>query len=267
MPRAHRTYIPGQYWHLTHRCHNKSFLLRAREDRRNWTQWAVKAYKRYYFTILNYCVTSNHIHILILYTKGQDSIARSMQLVQGNTAQYYNHRKKRSNAYWGDRYSATAIESGIHLRNCFAYIELKMIRAGAVNDPINWDFCGYQDIQRYRKRNVLIYYDALCSTFGANNMNHMKNLQIEMIENYQSKYGLKRCSEWTEAIAIGSPQYLENFRMQVKRKGVFAEKENAFGDSHFICETQAPYGEGFSTKISSIEGDNRWFILDFREHC
>ncbi len=27
MPRANRHFLPGQIWHLTHRCHEKAFLL------------------------------------------------------------------------------------------------------------------------------------------------------------------------------------------------------------------------------------------------
>ena len=27
MPRANRYFIPGQIWHLTHRCHKREFLL------------------------------------------------------------------------------------------------------------------------------------------------------------------------------------------------------------------------------------------------
>jgi len=28
MPRANRHYLPGQLWHITHRCHEKKFLLK-----------------------------------------------------------------------------------------------------------------------------------------------------------------------------------------------------------------------------------------------
>lgn len=27
MPRANRHYLPGQLWHITHRCHKMEFLL------------------------------------------------------------------------------------------------------------------------------------------------------------------------------------------------------------------------------------------------
>jgi hypothetical protein len=28
MPRANRYFLPGYIWHITHRCHQKEFLLR-----------------------------------------------------------------------------------------------------------------------------------------------------------------------------------------------------------------------------------------------
>jgi hypothetical protein len=37
MPRANRHFLPGQLWHLTHRCHEKAFLLKFARDRRRYT--------------------------------------------------------------------------------------------------------------------------------------------------------------------------------------------------------------------------------------
>ncbi|MCP4269641.1 MAG: transposase, partial [Candidatus Brocadiaceae bacterium] len=33
MARAKRHYIPGQIWHITHRCHKREFLLKFAKDR------------------------------------------------------------------------------------------------------------------------------------------------------------------------------------------------------------------------------------------
>ena len=63
MARAKRHFIPGYIWHLTHRCHKREFLLKFARDRRRWLYWLYQARKRYGLTILNYMVTSNHIHL------------------------------------------------------------------------------------------------------------------------------------------------------------------------------------------------------------
>ena len=74
MARAKRHYIPGQIWHITHRCHKREFLLKFSKDRRKWLQWLFEARRRYGLTILNYTVTSNHIHLLVADDKGRNVI-------------------------------------------------------------------------------------------------------------------------------------------------------------------------------------------------
>jgi putative transposase len=61
-------------------------------------------------------VTSNHIHLLVYDQDGRDIIPDFMQLVAGRSGQTYNQRKKRKAAYWEDRYHATTVETGEHLR-------------------------------------------------------------------------------------------------------------------------------------------------------
>ena len=96
MARAHRHFVPGQIYHITHRCHKWEFLLKYAKDRHRWLQWLFEAKKRYGLVILNYTVTSNHIHLLAYDSSGLDVTPRSMQLVAGRTGQEYNIRKKRS---------------------------------------------------------------------------------------------------------------------------------------------------------------------------
>ena len=64
MPRANRHFIPGLIWHITHRCHKKEFLLKFRRDKLAWMYWALQAKIRYGLIILNFMITSNHIHLL-----------------------------------------------------------------------------------------------------------------------------------------------------------------------------------------------------------
>jgi putative transposase len=89
MARANRHYISGYIWHITHRCHRRQFLLKFSKDRVRWLQWLVEARKRYGLVVLNYTVTSNHIHLLVLDKTGQKVIPSSIQLVAGRTAQEY----------------------------------------------------------------------------------------------------------------------------------------------------------------------------------
>jgi len=43
MPRANRHFLPGHVWHITHRCHQKKFLLKFARDRRCYLRWVFEA--------------------------------------------------------------------------------------------------------------------------------------------------------------------------------------------------------------------------------
>jgi REP element-mobilizing transposase RayT len=134
MPRANRHYLPNYVWHITHRCHKKDFLLRFVRDRRRWLYWLYEARGRCGLRVLDYTVTSNHIHLLVQ-DQGQGENARSMQLISGRTAQEYNQRKNRKGAFWEDRYHATAVDQDRHLARCIAYI-------WRLHLPAEQQFCG-----------------------------------------------------------------------------------------------------------------------------
>jgi len=99
MPRANRFFIPHHVWHITHRCHKQDFLLKFACDRQRWIQWLYEARKRFQISILNYTVTSNHIHLLVRDNIQPSEIPCSMQLVAGRMAQEYNRRKGRKGAF------------------------------------------------------------------------------------------------------------------------------------------------------------------------
>ena len=111
MARANRHYIPGHIWHLTHRCHKREFLLKFAKDRHRWLQWLFEARRRFGLKVLDYMVTSNHIHLLVFDREGEEVIPKSIQLVAGRTAQQYNERKSRKGAFWQDRYHAPPLRA------------------------------------------------------------------------------------------------------------------------------------------------------------
>lgn len=93
MPRANRYFLSGHVWHITHGCHKKEFLLKFGRDRKTWIHWLFESRYRYGIEVLNYTVTSNHIHLLVYGSGNREIIPRSLQLTAGRTAQSFNQRK------------------------------------------------------------------------------------------------------------------------------------------------------------------------------
>ena len=88
MPRANRIFLPGHIWHITHRCHKKEFLLTFAKDRQRWLYWLFQAKRRYGLSVLNYVVTSNHIHLLVKDT-GELVIPRNLHISFGQKCCYH----------------------------------------------------------------------------------------------------------------------------------------------------------------------------------
>ena len=65
--------------------------------------------KHFGLSILNFTVTSNHVHLIVSDNSIKDAIPKAMQLIAGRTGQEYNRRKSRKGAFWEDRYCATSL--------------------------------------------------------------------------------------------------------------------------------------------------------------
>jgi len=144
--------------------------------------------------------------------KGRDVIPNSIKLVAGRTGQEYNIRKKRKGAFWEDRYHATAIESEEHLLKCLTYIDLNMVRNGVVAHPSEWSFGGYNEIQKPRRKNVLIAYQKLSELTGFENYNTFREAHQEMVNESLAKGNKQRQIQWTESIAVGSKSFIETIK-------------------------------------------------------
>mgnify|MGYP006280905929 CR=1 FL=1 len=255
MPRANRHFVPGHIWHITHRCHNKAFLLEHREDRRLWLNWLQKARNRYGLPILDYTVTCNHIHLLVQDPGRPLSIARSMQLVQGRTAQIYNQRKERQSAFWGDRYHATAVERGPHLLRCLAYIDLNMVRAGIVQEPGQWKESGFREIQMDRPRSPVIDLHRLAGLVDATDLDMLRQKHETALHEALERDGTRRDNRWTESLAIGSEEFVDNFASALRARRERGEKpsQGPMPASVLREPKNVSYGDSDS---AALTGDN-----------
>jgi putative transposase len=242
LPRANRHFIPGHVWHITHRCHKKEFLLKFSKDRRQWIKWLFEARKRYNTSILDYIVTSNHIHLLVYDTGEPESIPKMMQLVAGRTAQEYNQRKSRKGAFWEDRYHATAIEKDEHLVHCLVYIDLNMVRAGVVDHPSDWKESGYNEIQNPRQRYAIIDHDRLLQLFEKRTIEDLKASHKQWVDLGLAARVRKRERKWAGSIAVGSDDFVSDTKRRLGIGRVVAD-----ADDFVLHEAREPYtvkGEG-----------------------
>jgi REP element-mobilizing transposase RayT len=262
MARANRHFIPGHAWHLTHRCHKREFLLKFKKDKQRWIYWLFQAKKRFGLCILNFTITSNHIHLLIFDTgNGSDVVPKSIQLIAGQTGQEFNSRKGRKGAFWEDRYHATAVAADNHLIRCMVYIDMNMVRAGVVKHPKEWPFSGYWYLQSFPQRYRLIDIDKVMKLVNLRDRDQFFETYRNWIDAAVKQGKRKRERQWTESIAVGPRQYVEKVKEHMGYKAI-GRKVIETKDSFVLRERNASYPDITEKSDKLPQDDNRLYWYD-----
>ena len=194
--------------HVTHRCHGRAFLFEHELDRTRYRARLFQASRRFRTVrLLNYVVTRNHVHLLVWAPRMQD-LSEMMKWLQGTFAQDYNRRLRREGAFWRGRFHATLVESGSHLSRCLLYLDLNMVRAGAVAHPAEWLCGGCRELLGLRKRYRAIDQARLFELLAVSDEADFRSWYSATLETECRRDPLRKEPHWSSAVAVGSPRWL-----------------------------------------------------------
>lgn len=238
-------------------------MLKFARDRQRWLRWLFESKKRFGTRILNYTVTSNHIHLLVQDDGSRDTLPKTIQLTASRTAQEYNLRKSRKGAFWEDRYHATAVQDDDHLIRCMAYIDLNMVRAGVVNHPSEWPFSGYNEILTPPRKYSLIDRRRLLFLFGFDDSDMFSKVYQGWVEDILRTSGHSREAKWTQSIAFGSKSFVEDIKDKLGFRAI-GRKVVGTKDGYELKEDMASYSADFGTKMSTLRPENsyKWRVYE-----
>jgi len=192
--------------------------------------------KEFGISVLTYSITSNHTHLLVR-AKDSESISAFMQKLEGEFAEWYNLRKKnRSGAFWGGRYWSTMVETGQYVRTCMRYVDLNMVRAGVVEHPEEWEWCGYSELVGGRQRYRLLDLGEVLDLLEYDSVEDFREEYQRGIKEAIEKRLLSREACWTESIAVGSEPFVRDVgEKTIKRVELSYE---ATGQSQWVVREQ-----------------------------
>src|SRR5580704_12074311 len=72
-------------------------------------------------------------------------VSSYMKLVKQRFSIWFNRSHRRFGTLWSERFKSVLVESGRALQTMSAYIDLNCVRAGLVEDPKDYRFCGYAE--------------------------------------------------------------------------------------------------------------------------
>jgi putative transposase len=134
MPRLPRYFAPGLPLHIIVRGNNRDPVFRSNQDAGTYRAYLREVAEANGLAVHAYVLMTNHVHVLATPATAA-SAPRTMQVVDGRYAKYFNFIYERTGTIWEGRYRATAVDSDRYLLACMRYIELNPVRAGMVKSP------------------------------------------------------------------------------------------------------------------------------------
>lgn len=138
--RKRRHLVAGAYYHVCARVNRKEFLLQSAVAKDMLVQTLASCIKKYAFTVENFAIMENHVHLLLHPLKAED-LPLIMRWLLGMYTKRYNARFKTCGCLWGDRYYSRTIQTPGDLLSAHRYIDQNPVRAKLVDWASDWPWC------------------------------------------------------------------------------------------------------------------------------
>jgi len=126
MPRKPRIEIAG-YYHIINRGVEQRVIFKEKEDYKKFEELFCTYAPSYGVTVHNYCLMSNHYHLLIEIEDGM--LSKFMRQINMNYAIYFNKKYKRSGHLWQGRFKSWYVTDEAYLHTLILYIEQNPVKA------------------------------------------------------------------------------------------------------------------------------------------
>jgi len=136
MPRKPRIHYPGALYHVMLRGNGGADVFLEDGDRYRFYLLLQEGVERFGFRIHAFCLMDYHIHLAL--QVGEISLSRIMQNLSFRYTQWINWRTKRKGHLFQGRYKAILIEEDEYLLQLVAYLHLNPVRAGMIDNPIDY---------------------------------------------------------------------------------------------------------------------------------
>ena len=143
-------------------------------------------------------------------------VSEYMKTVKQRFSVWYNRNHRRYGTLWADRFKSVLVEGqGNPLQTMAAYIDLNPVRAGIVDDPKDYRFCGYAEA-------VAGIAEAKCglssiwSAHGARQSDSARERALKVLDQedgHLPKAVILRCRVryFTDGAILGSAEFVRSF--------------------------------------------------------
>ena len=133
--------LDGAEYHVTARINRGEKIFLIEENKELFLKTLIRAKKKYSFTLKNFSIMGNHIHLLIKPGKNE-SLSRIMQWILSVFAQLWNKINNLRGHLWGDRFFSRIISGFVDFFRVFSYIDNNPVSAGMIEKAEQWEYGG-----------------------------------------------------------------------------------------------------------------------------
>ncbi len=148
MPRRPRIEIAG-YYHIINRGVEQRVIFKEAEDYEYFEELMCFYAKSFGITLHNYCLMSNHYHLLIEIV--QANLSKFMRQLNMNYAIYFNKKYKRTGHLWQGRFKSWYVTDEAYLYTLMCYIEQNPLKANMVKDIKEYLYSSYHYFLNYKE--------------------------------------------------------------------------------------------------------------------
>jgi hypothetical protein len=137
-----------------------------------------------------------------------------------------------------DRFDGRALQRGISGR------DLNMVRAGVVTHPSAWRWCSHAELMGARVRYRILSIDKLVDSLGGGSVGDMRASYAAGLNERLASLGNCREPQWTEALAVGSKDFVCAVQGQYRNRCQFVVEQSpteASGETWTVREPHEAY--------------------------
>jgi len=231
MPRRPRIEIPG-FYHIINRGVEQRTIFQEPADYEYFEELMCFYAKSHDITLHNYCLMSNHYHLLIEIT--QENLSKFMRQLNMNYAIYFNKKYKRVGHLWQGRFKSWYVTDEAYLYTLMLYIEQNPLKANMVKSLEAYPYSSYRyflekEIPECLKNAWIVqHYNRDTEAIKA-----FLNSEVDSEQLSQ----MKKASSLVEAPNIDKKPDMESLKKRFKKPQEIKERNAT------ICEA---YKEGYS---------------------
>lgn len=243
MARRPRIEIPG-YYHIVNRGVEQRVIFEEPADYEYFEELMCFHMKSYSIVLHNYCLMSNHYHLLIEIR--QENLSKFMRQLNMHYAIYFNKKYNRTGHLWQGRFKSWYVSSEAYLYTLMCYIEQNPLKANIVNALEDYPYSSYG----YFLGKVIP--ECLKDAWIVKNYGGDSDAIVSMLNSQPDNSvlsDLKKASSLIEASNIDKKPNIQ------KLQKMFGDKQTTQQRNRQIVKA---YGEGYSQhRIAKVLGLNQ----------